>query len=495
MFLRILFCVYALTFFQNEYSQAQSVLSTEIHQKLMCITNGQVQPDSLNKLELASATTRGVVTTPTTQKAKIVFTYQAAIENSPDNLNDLRQIGIKLHAMNSCNVLYAMWPVAGGPVKVSLKRNDGMVYHEECKSVPKQGYTLLTPSSSVSVPPLVEGVQHTLQAEYDNTTVRVYADGRLVWIGNLSRNQIPFDGPVGFRSDGGIFKLRYFSTPETSLSSLYNLSTFSTYSCVPSQPSIRFSSSALILKKGAPIRTLTAESLAGFISNCSARPTLPSGLELNSTNCNITGTPTANQSSTHYTITASNSIGSFVTPLSIRVMTPPSIQFASSNLILKTGTAYSLTPSYSGNAVESCTVQPLLPNGLVLTNKCQIIGTASLLSALTQYKVTASNLVGSSSTLLNLEVKAPPVLRYSSSLFNFKLSERISLSLRSNDGTGSSPTSCVMNRPPPIGTTFNLTTCTISGYANAIQPQTTYTITGTNEAGSGSVQIAISITN
>jgi hypothetical protein len=488
----ISFALASLLSFQ--ISSAQSLTPSEILQHTMCMTNGQVQQDSQHKYAITSATARGVVTASTTQNAKIIFSYLGPIISTSENENGHMQIGIKLHAMNSCNVLYAMWPVVGGPIKVSLKRNDGMIFHSECKTVKNQGYTLLTPLFSTTVPSLTVGVQHTLQADYDNSNLNVYADGGLVWSGRLSRSEMPFFGPVGFRSDGGSFNFKFFSNADPSQTPIYNLSSFGTYSCLPAKPSIKYPANLYVLTKNESLQPILASSQAGFIRSCSIQPALQSGLLLNSRTCEITGKPTMNQSSTTYSVTASNEIGSFTTPLSIRVMTPPGVQFTSSHYIFKRSSPVLITPIYSGNAVESCQVSPALPPGLSLSQKCQISGVPLAQSNLTQYQVTAKNLVGSARAVLNLGIKDPPMLVYSSTQFNFKLGDRVSLTLRSNGGLGSPPNSCTIDRDLPAGISFNSTTCTISGYANSLHNLTTYKVTGTNEVGSHTVQLSIVIT-
>ncbi|MCG9874992.1 MAG: putative Ig domain-containing protein [Leptospiraceae bacterium] len=58
--------------------------------------------------------------------------------------------------------------------------------------------------------------------------------------------------------------------------------------------------------------TITAQipSITGTVSSCSSSPSLPVGLVLNPINCTLSGTPISSQSSTMYTITASNTSGS-----------------------------------------------------------------------------------------------------------------------------------------------------------------------------------------
>ncbi|MBL0953452.1 MAG: putative Ig domain-containing protein [Leptospira sp.] len=56
----------------------------------------------------------------------------------------------------------------------------------------------------------------------------------------------------------------------------------------------------------------------GRVESCKSNVTLPAGISIGNT-CNITGTATANQSATNYTISATNSFGSTSTTISIQV--------------------------------------------------------------------------------------------------------------------------------------------------------------------------------
>lgn len=72
---------------------------------------------------------------------------------------------------------------------------------------------------------------------------------------------------------------------------------------------------------------VTANSLicggGGSPTSCTSSATLPTGLSL-AANCQLTGTPSATQSATSYTITATNGSGSTTAPLSITVAALPS---------------------------------------------------------------------------------------------------------------------------------------------------------------------------
>lgn len=82
--------------------------------------------------------------------------------------------------------------------------------------------------------------------------------------------------------------------------------------------SLSYTGSPFTFFRNASIGTRTA-TVTGTVNSCSSNTSLPAGLSINSTNCALTGTPTANQADTSYTISASNSFGSTTTSISIRV--------------------------------------------------------------------------------------------------------------------------------------------------------------------------------
>ncbi|MEZ0391398.1 MAG: Ig domain-containing protein [Pseudobdellovibrionaceae bacterium] len=475
----------------GQQALAQTQLTARIPRNLICATNGQVQTNSAESIEVTTATSRSVVTTPTEQKIRIDFTYLAPINDPAANPNGHRQIGLKLRAANSCNVLYVMWPVAGGPLKVTLKRNDGMKNHSECGP---EGYTNLTPSLSKTVSALQIGRKYRLQAEYENETLNVYASGVKAWSGMIENQDIPFQGPVGVRTDGGKFTFDIYTDLSAPLSSERNLPQFESYGCYLARPSIRYRSSSVVLRRNSALTgQLDIRNSGGPIRTCSVSPALPAGLQLDTANCRITGIPQTNQGTTRYLIAATNSAGTYKVYVDIRIMTPPSLHYSSGSYSLKRGAAISLIPVYGGNAVESCRADHSLPAGLVLSNRCVLSGTPTSLSGYSTYVITARNRVGASQTKLTLRVLAPPVLIYAAKSFVLKKGARVSLALRSNGGRGSLPASCAINLALPNGISFNPVSCTISGSAKALQAAKTYQITGRNAVGVGSTSLQLSV--
>lgn len=142
------------------------------------------------------------------------------------------------------------------------------------------------------------------------------------------------------------------------------------------------------------------------LTKCASSPALPSGLVLDNSTCAISGTPTAIQAPSTYTITGSNDFGTATTEISIEIRSP-----APSNLVyagspyafVKTATVTRVTPTFSGT-ITSCTANPALP-GLTLSNTtCEITGAPTTSQLQTTHTITASNAEGSTSTTIDLTI-------------------------------------------------------------------------------------------
>ena len=142
--------------------------------------------------------------------AELAFSFRgpSAFDAPLANGELRRQVGLKLRAQDTCNVVYVMWHVAPKPgVAVSVKRNAGRSTHAACGD---GGYLNLTSDPGVARAPLVTasdvpGLSHVLHADLEGRALRVTADGIVVWRGELPAVALEFDGPAGFRTDNGTF--------------------------------------------------------------------------------------------------------------------------------------------------------------------------------------------------------------------------------------------------------------------------------------------------
>ncbi|MEM7181920.1 MAG: Ig domain-containing protein [Spirochaetota bacterium] len=239
-------------------------------------------------------------------------------------------------------------------------------------------------------------------------------------------------------------------------------------------------------------------SFSGIVSACSISPSLPQGLALSTSSCAIVGTPAVTLSSTNYTITASNASGSATASISLAIA-----EAAPANLIY-TGSPYTFTqnaaistqsPTVSGS-ITSCSISPSLPSGLALdSSNCSISGTPTTTLASTNYTVTASNAIGSTSTMITITVNvaAPSGLTYTSSNVYYILSNAItSNTVASVSGSGLSYS---VSPALPTGLSLNTSNGTISGTPTSLQSATSHTITASNVSGSTSAAVSIAVVN
>ena len=132
----------------------------------------------------------------------------------------------------------------------------------------------------------------------------------------------------------------------------------------------------------------------------------------------ITGTPTVTSTSTTYTVTATNTGGSATATVTILVNdeAPYSIAYnPSSSILTKDVAMTTITPTASGGAVNSWSITPALPTGLLFdTSTGAISGTPTVISSSTTYTVTATNAGGSGTATLDITVNdlAPSSITY-----------------------------------------------------------------------------------
>ena len=149
----------------------------------LCVTNGEISAVVGGRLRVETPSSRAVLRSLTDPVAEIAFRYLGPTAGEkPLASGELRrQVGLKLRARDSCNLIYAMWRIEpDSRVVVSIKRNPGMTQHAECDA---HGYTNLQPT----------------------------ADGKVVWSGDLGPHSLELDGPVGMRSDNARFEFVYLA--------------------------------------------------------------------------------------------------------------------------------------------------------------------------------------------------------------------------------------------------------------------------------------------
>ena len=176
----------------------------------LCVTNGEVTARQDGKLAIDTPSSRGTVQHSDGDTAELRFRYLGpSADSKPLASGEMRrQIGIKLHAQDSCNLLYVMWHIEpDSRIAVSIKRNPSEHTHAECHA---NGYTNLHPIYEVAQRPLAQGESHILRAELRGTQLTVLADGERAWVGSVP-GLGGIDGPVGFRTDNARFEFDYMA--------------------------------------------------------------------------------------------------------------------------------------------------------------------------------------------------------------------------------------------------------------------------------------------
>lgn len=144
----------------------------------------------------------------------------------------------------------------------------------------------------------------------------------------------------------------------------------------------------------------------------SISPALPTGLNFNTTNGTISGTPSA-ASSQNYTVTVTNACGSTTKAISITVRQAPSgLNYTSNTATYCTNVAISNNiASFSGSAATSFGISPTLPSGLSFnTSNGTISGTPTAATAATNYTITVNNQCGSTTIVVSITVNATPTI-------------------------------------------------------------------------------------
>jgi hypothetical protein len=265
-------------------------------------------------------------------------------------------------------------------------------------------------------------------------------------------------------------------------------------SSVNAPQALSYPSSSYSFTVGTPIST-QVPNIIGVITRCAANPGLPTGLSLNSSNCEISGTPSVSQVATSHTITASNSAGSTTATIIITVNSnsPSALNYSSSAFVFTNGIAVpTITPNLNGS-LTSCSSTPAFPPGLVLDQgNCAISGTPTSNQGTTTYVITASNSFGSTTASISITINIPPpsALNYAGSPFTFTNGVMIASQTPTVTGTIAN---CVSSPTLPTGLSLSGATCTISGVPTVDQAATPYTITASNPSGNTTANISITV--
>ncbi len=164
------------------------------------LTEGSVRPTG-GTIAITEPSVRGVVPDSTGDAAglDVVYFGPSAETATLASGAERSQLGLKLRAQDSCNVIYVMWRIEPvSEIVVQLKRNPERATHAACGN---GGYERIRPGHQSAPPALVPGASHTLSAAIDGDDLSVWADQALVWRGTLPAEARALRGPAGFRTD------------------------------------------------------------------------------------------------------------------------------------------------------------------------------------------------------------------------------------------------------------------------------------------------------
>lgn len=194
-------------------TRAPSVEVAPVKSDALCVTKGE-----LDGAAIEVPTMRGYAIGAGGDAAQLTFTYKGESQESRALASGdvRRQIGLKLRAQDSCNVVYVMWRLDPRPkLDISVKVNPGQTAHEQCGA---DGYTKIRSRTKALVPAYEYNKTHTLRAEIVGDDIFAWVDGKLLFQGRLPASARAIRGPAGMRSDNVAFDLVELAAPKPAAS-------------------------------------------------------------------------------------------------------------------------------------------------------------------------------------------------------------------------------------------------------------------------------------
>ncbi|MFD3408878.1 putative Ig domain-containing protein [Aquirufa sp. HETE-83D] len=257
-------------------------------------------------------------------------------------------------------------------------------------------------------------------------------------------------------------------------------------------PSTLSYTNPLIFEERVPISPINP-GVTGVVDIFEVYPTLPAGINFNPSNGQINGTPTLATPSATYTITARNSTGFTTATTNITVLIArPQISYTTPNVYYETVAISPLSPNKFGTVVNSYTISPGLPSGLNFDTSTGVIsGASNVQIPQTTYTITATNTTGTGTAFVDITVTIPPPtnLTYTNPPIYYT---GTTISTLTPTVTGF-VASYTIDKPLPAGLFFNTNTGVITGTPTEAIPNTIFTITAINAAGSSSYGLPITV--
>jgi hypothetical protein len=265
------------------------------------------------------------------------------------------------------------------------------------------------------------------------------------------------------------------------------------------------SGTSIVLNTAASITPTTLNGRGASVTSCTSSPALPAWANINESTCVISGTPTATLSSTSYTISAANSVGTGTATVTLAVTAArPSLSYSGVlNNIVSYGSLLTIVPSTlqeNGADITGCAVKvptTPLPNWASINElTCTISGTPDATQAETTYTIVATNSAGTSddaTVKITVNANTPVVSYAASSGTTGAVNTAMSITPSTLNDRGSNVTSCTASPDLPTWASISPTTCVISGTPTATLSPTTYTITAANLLGTGMTSVTLAV--
>jgi hypothetical protein len=247
------------------------------------------------------------------------------------------------------------------------------------------------------------------------------------------------------------------------------------------KPKFTLSTRKVVLGTSTSTVVSSVRSTGGQIKSFSVSPKLPKGLRLNTATGEISGKPSLWQKAKAYKVIGKNASGAASQSISIQIIRIPILKAADLglgvNLRMK---AFGL--KNSGGAVVSYSITPELPVGLTLNTKTgKISGKPSALQPKRSYRLSATNISGTSKKKLTIEVVTKPIVTLSKT--SYLVSPNAPFTSYTIKNTGGRVFKYLITPAAPAGMTFSAKTGKLTGTPTTPQNQTRYVVTATNPAG------------
>lgn len=256
--------------------------------------------------------------------------------------------------------------------------------------------------------------------------------------------------------------------------------------------------SQMVLKRDTEIDSNNPSSRGGNIVFYSISPSLPNGLNFNSSTGQISGTPLSVKITSNFVITGTNSGGSTNTTVSIKVqdLPPQGLSYGSTNFIFtKTVQVNPIYPSLAGGGIATqYSISPSFDNGLNFnTTTGEISGIPNKKESSKTYTITAINSGGSTSTQISIFIKDLPPQNLSYDIVSNIYVKNSSIGILNPTSEGGEILAYSINPELPDGIVFNDTSGIISGTPSVTSDARSYTVTATNNQGSSQYSFFIAI--